>query len=249
MELVVHVVDGRRRCALRERDGERAVPHTAVVVADRPAAGATDRVARGDADRRTVGDAQEVLLPPADDEPRQQHGADEAAPVHEARATEQRGDAGLVDREVDLSADDRAEQRGEGHVVHDLRIVAALLQHALRDEVRDAERGHHRETETGELDPAEVELEWIVHDRRREHHLDLVFRLTFNLVQMTTAAQSLPRRLELDGRGRTGRIHLDRRCLLGTHERVEITRLELLPLRAVHVHGHAALRGRRCAWT
>jgi hypothetical protein len=43
----------------------------------------------------------------------------------------------------------------------------------LRDEVRHAERRHHREAEAGELDLAEVELERIVHDRRRDHFLDL----------------------------------------------------------------------------
>src|SRR6476619_3356383 len=80
---LVHHLHRRGRQPLWEADGQRAIPHAAIVVAHRPASGAPDRVARGDSDRRAVGDAQNVQPLGTDDDGAEGDGPDEATPEDE----------------------------------------------------------------------------------------------------------------------------------------------------------------------
>jgi hypothetical protein len=97
----------------------------------------------------------------ADEQPAEQHRAHEAAPEHEAAAAPQGADLAGEGHEVELRADERADEGGEHDVGRGVGVVlvAAAGELAHHDHLRDRERGHDGEAEAGDLEGADAEGE------------------------------------------------------------------------------------------
>src|SRR5665213_1804980 len=103
MKQLRHVLDSRRRRAVRKCDGPGAIPRPTVVVADSPAASTPDSVCSRYADSADVGDAiQAKMFAPR----HKKNGSDTAhqpAPENEPGATEEGAPISHQDCVVDLA--------------------------------------------------------------------------------------------------------------------------------------------------
>ena len=174
-KLVAHESHRRRGRPIRKLDGEKSPwPRLTVIVANGPTAGASDGICRRDGRRADVEDSQHwnFLLP--DHEHHGERSADQSAPKHETGAGEEGLPIAKHDDVVELCTEQAADHRGEDHVAHRLRIVAATRELSLSDELCDDERHQHRDAKAGEGEAPEGVRERMVYDRIGERHVRAV---------------------------------------------------------------------------